>query len=100
MKPITDYAPALEFDIYDSTATIVRDIPYNYPGTNTPVYNWDRGYFGNITLQYALQQSRNVPAVETLNKVGLNRAKTFLNGFLGLISYGIYSPRDMRIYCK
>ena len=80
MKPITDYAPALEFDIYDSTATIVQDIPYNYPGTNTPVYNWDRGYFGNITLQYALQQSRNVPAVETLNKVGLNRAKTFLNG--------------------
>ncbi|VJE71531.1 penicillin-binding protein 1A [Streptococcus pneumoniae] len=80
MKPITDYAPALEYGIYDSTATIVHDEPYNYPGTNTPVYNWDRGYFGNITLQYALQQSRNVPAVEILNKVGLNRAKTFLNG--------------------
>jgi penicillin-binding protein 1A len=79
MKPITDYAPALEYDIYDSTATTVRDVPYNYPGTNTPVYNWDRGYYGNITLQYALQQSRNVPAVETLNKVGLNRAKNFLN---------------------
>ncbi|MDH7622968.1 penicillin-binding protein PBP1A [Streptococcus pneumoniae] len=80
MKPITDYAPALEYGVYDSTATTVHDIPYNYPGTDTPVYNWDRGYFGNITLQYALQQSRNVPAVETLNKVGLNRAKTFLNG--------------------
>ncbi|HGQ8514322.1 TPA: penicillin-binding protein PBP1A [Streptococcus pneumoniae] len=80
MKPITDYAPALEYGVYDSTATIVHDEPYNYPGTDTPVYNWDRGYFGNITLQYALQQSRNVPAVETLNKVGLNRAKTFLNG--------------------
>ncbi|HEW2273139.1 TPA: PBP1A family penicillin-binding protein [Streptococcus pneumoniae] len=80
MKPITDYAPALEYGVYDSTATIVHDEPYNYPGTNTPVYNWDRGYFGNITLQYALQQSRNVPAVETLNKVGLNHAKTFLNG--------------------
>lgn len=80
MKPITDYAPALEYGVYDSTATIVHDEPYNYPGTNTPVYNWDMGYFGNITLQYALQQSRNVPAVETLNKVGLNRAKTFLNG--------------------
>ncbi|HGJ6950417.1 TPA: penicillin-binding protein PBP1A [Streptococcus pneumoniae] len=80
MKPITDYAPALEYGVYDSTATIVHDEPYNYPGTNTPVYNWDRGYFGNIALQYALQQSRNVPAVETLNKVGLNRAKTFLNG--------------------
>ncbi|WP_172925634.1 penicillin-binding protein PBP1A [Streptococcus sp. 1343] len=80
MKPITDYAPALEYGVYDSTATIVHDEPYNYPDTDIPVYNWDRGYFGNITLQYALQQSRNVPAVETLNKVGLNRAKTFLNG--------------------
>ena len=80
MKPITDYAPALEYGVYDSTATIVHDVPYNYPGTNTPVYNWDHGYFGNITIQYALQQSRNVTAVETLSKVGLDRAKTFLNG--------------------
>lgn len=80
MKPITDYAPALEYGVYDSTANIVHDVPYNYPGTDTPVYNWDKGYFGNITIQYALQQSRNVTAVETLNKVGLDRAKTFLNG--------------------
>ena len=80
MKPITDYAPALEYDIYDSTAYMVKDVPYNFPGTNTPVYNWDRGYYGNITLQTAIQQSRNVPAVETLEKVGLEKAKTFLNG--------------------
>ena len=80
MKPITDYAPALEYGVYDSTAYMLKDVPYNFPGTNEPVLNWDRGYFGNITLQYAIQQSRNVPAVETLNKVGLDRAKTFLNG--------------------
>ena len=80
MKPITDYAPALEYDIYDSTAYMLKDVPYNYPGTNIPVYNWDRGYYGNITLQTAIQQSRNVPAVETLNKVGLDKAKGFLNG--------------------
>ena len=80
MKSITDYAPALEYGVYDSTASIVHDVPYNYPGTDTPLYNWDHGYFGNITIQYALQQSRNVTAVETLNKVGLDRAKTFLNG--------------------
>ena len=80
MKPITDYAPAIEYDIYDSTAYMLKDVPYNYPGTNTPVYNWDRGYLGNITLQTAIQQSRNVPAVETLDKVGLDKAKSFLNG--------------------
>jgi len=80
MKPITDYAPALEYGIYDSTAAIIKDAPYNYPGTDIPVYNWDKAYYGNITLQYAIQQSRNVPAVETLEKVGLDKAKTFLNG--------------------
>ena len=80
MKPITDYAPALEYDIYDSTAYMLKDVPYNYPGTNTPLYNWDRGYLGNITLQTAIQQSRNVPAVETLDKVGFDKAKKFLNG--------------------
>ena len=80
MKPITDYAPALEYGIYDSTAYMLKDAPYNYPGTNIPVYNWDKSYFGNITLQYAIQQSRNVTAVETLERVGLDQAKTFLNG--------------------
>ena len=80
MKPITDYAPALEYDIYDSTAYMLKDVPYNFPGTSTPVYNWDRGYYGNITLQTAIQQSRNVPAVETLDRVGLDKAKGFLNG--------------------
>ena len=80
MKPITDYAPALEYDIYDSTAYMLKDVPYNFPGTSTPVYNWDRGYYGNITLQTAIQQSRNVPAVETLDRVGLDKAKKFLNG--------------------
>jgi len=80
MKPITDYAPALEYGIFDSTAATINDAPYNYPGTDIPVYNWDKAYFGNITLQYAIQQSRNVPAVKTLEKVGLDHAKTFLNG--------------------
>lgn len=80
MKPITDYAPALEYGIYDSTAYMLKDAPYNYPGTNIPLYNWDKSYFGNITLQYAIQQSRNVTAVETLDRVGLDKAKKFLNG--------------------
>ena len=80
MKPITDYAPALEYGIYDSTAYMLKDAPYNYPGTNIPLYNWDRGYLGSITLQTAIQQSRNVPAVETLDKVGLDKAKSFLSG--------------------
>lgn len=80
MKPITDYAPAIEYGIYDSTATTILDAPYNYPGTTTPVYNWDKGYFGNVSLQAAIMYSRNVPAIKALDAVGLSDAQTFLSG--------------------
>lgn len=80
MKPITDYAPALEYEEYTSTAATITDEPYNFPHSSTPFYNWDRSYYGSITMTYAIQQSRNVPAVKALEKVGLKKAKKFLNG--------------------
>lgn len=80
MKPITDYAPALENGIYNSTADTVLDAPYYYPGTTIAVNNWDSSYYGNLTIQSALMYSRNVPAVKTLEAVGLDNALTFLNG--------------------
>lgn len=79
MKPITDYAPAIEDGIYSATSATITDSPYNYPGTNTPVYNWDMRYYGTITMQYAIQESRNVPAVKSLEAVGLKQALKFLN---------------------
>lgn len=80
MKPISDYAPALEHEEYTSTAATITDEPYNFPHSSTPFYNWDRSYYGSITMTYAIQQSRNVPAVKALEKVGLKKAKKFLNG--------------------
>ncbi|HFI0119447.1 TPA: penicillin-binding protein PBP1A [Streptococcus suis] len=79
MKPITDYAPAIENGIYNSTADVILDAPYNYPGTTTPVYNWDRQYFGNVSIKTAIQYSRNVPAVKALEATGLENSLKFLN---------------------
>lgn len=79
MKPITDYAPAFENGVFTSTADTVVDAPYNYPGTTTPVNNWDRQYYGNISLKTAIQYSRNVTAVKALEATGLDKALTFLN---------------------
>ena len=79
MKPISDYAPAIEHEEYSSTGVTIPDTPYNFPGTNTQIYNWDRQYYGNISMVYALQQSRNVTAVRALEKVGLKKAKKFLS---------------------
>ncbi len=79
MKPISDYAPAIEHEEYSSTGVTIPDTPYNFPGTNTQIYNWDRQYYGNISMVYALQQSRNVTAVRALEKVGLKKAQKFLS---------------------
>ena len=78
MKPITDYAPAIEKRVYTNTGTTVYDTPYNFPDTSTPVYNWDRKYYGSISLTYAIQKSRNVPAVKALQATGLEYAQSFL----------------------
>ncbi|MGO2796370.1 MAG: penicillin-binding protein PBP1A, partial [Streptococcus thermophilus] len=78
MKPITDYAPAIEKRVYTNTGTTVYDTPYNFPGTSTPVYNWDRKYYGSISLTYAIQKSRNVSAVKALQATGLDYAQSFL----------------------
>lgn len=87
MKPITDYAPALENGVYTSTGDTIVDGPYNFPGSTTPVYNWDKSYYGTITLKSAIQYSRNVPAVKALEETGLTKANAFLN------SIGIYYPK-------
>lgn len=80
MKPPTDYAPAFEYGVYKSTADIVNDSWYLYPGTDIPVYNWDRLYQGNITVRRAVWGSRNIPAVKTLAAVGLDKSQGFLSG--------------------
>ena len=76
IKPVLDYAPAVEY-LNWGTSHMLDDTKYIYPGTNIQLYDWDNTYMGRITMRKALEQSRNVPAVKTLAKVGLNRAALF-----------------------
>ncbi|HFU4459809.1 TPA: penicillin-binding protein PBP1A [Streptococcus suis] len=79
MKPITDYAPAYEHGVYTSTADIIVDGPYNFPGTSIPVNNWDKQFYGSISIKTAVQYSRNVTAVKALEATGLENSLAFLN---------------------
>jgi len=79
VKPITDYGPAFQF-LENSTGRTILDEPYNYVGTDIPIYNWDRQYMGNITLRTALVQSRNVPAAKLFEEVGADNITDFLSG--------------------
>ena len=76
IKPILDYAPAIEY-LNWSTAQVLEDTPYTYKGTNIKLYDWDDRFMGKMTMRYALEQSRNVPAVRTLEEVGINRGAKF-----------------------
>lgn len=76
IKPVLDYAPAIQYKHW-STAQILSDTPYIYRGTHIQLYDWDNRYYGNMTMRYALEQSRNVPAVRALESVGILRASKF-----------------------
>ncbi|OTN76512.1 hypothetical protein A5886_001589 [Enterococcus sp. 8G7_MSG3316] len=79
VKPITDYGPAFQY-LENSTGRTILDEPYNYIGTDIPIYNWDRQYMGNISLRTALTQSRNVPAAKLFEEVGADNISEFLQG--------------------
>lgn len=79
MKPITDYAPGYESGAFHSTGDTLVDAPYQYPGTTIDVYNWDKQYYGTMTVKEAIRTSRNIPAIKALQKTGLKNAKEFLS---------------------
>ncbi|MDE7095617.1 MAG: penicillin-binding protein, partial [Anaeroplasmataceae bacterium] len=76
IKPLLDYAPAIEYLNY-TPATIIKDEEYTYKN-GTKIKNYDNQYLGSITLRKALSDSRNIPAVKLFNEVGYERAFGFL----------------------
>lgn len=75
-KPIFDYGPAIEYLGWSTGQTIVDDT-YSYSG-GTKINNFDRGYKGIMTIKTALAQSRNIPALETFQKVNQEDIKEFV----------------------
>ncbi len=81
IKPIAAYAPAIEAGIVNYSS-IVNDKATNYNGW-TPV-NWYKSYWGNITVQYALERSVNSIPVYLVNKLGTQNSYDFLTQKLGI----------------
>lgn len=79
MKPIFAYGPAIEY-LKWSTGHQLKDEPYKYKDNGQLVSNAGRGYQGNMSMRKAVEQSYNVPAIKTVNEVGLDKAQTFAEG--------------------
>lgn len=87
IKPILDYAPAIEYMSY-GPATILHDEEYYYQD-GMKINNYDHQYLGAIPMRKALSDSRNVPAVKLFNLVGHERAFEFARK-IGIDSEEIY----------
>ena len=66
-KPIAVYAPAVDTAGY-SPATVIDDVPYFY-NSGQIIKNADGLYKGYVPLRLALSESRNIPAIKTLENI-------------------------------
>jgi penicillin-binding protein 1A len=70
-KPIV-YTAAIDRGL--TPASILVDEPVSFPaGPGQPLYspqNYDRTFMGPVTLRYAVEQSRNIPAVRLMDQLG------------------------------
>ena len=69
-KPIV-YTAAIDRGF--TPTSILIDAPVSYPsGTGEPYspHNYDHKFLGPITLRYALEESRNIPAVKMMDTLG------------------------------
>ena len=94
IKPILSYAPAIQY-LNFQPQTQILDEPYRYQN-GMLVNNWDNRYLGNISLRYALANSRNVPAIKLYNEVGSKLAWEFASS-VGLENRDNYSYEAMAI---
>lgn len=60
----------------ETAATTIQDTPVTYAAPGAPSYspvNYDGRFHGTVTLRTALANSINIPAVKTLNQVGISK---------------------------
>jgi len=74
-KPLFDYGPGIEYENW-STAKIFDDKRLAY-GSGY-MSNFDGTYLGEMTLRYALRNSRNVPALEAFREVDNDKILEFV----------------------
>ncbi len=94
---IVTYAAALSQGL--TAATILDDSPITYRYANSPSYspvNYDGKFHGKIPLRLAFANSFNIPAVKTLNQIGIPDMVN-LGKKMGITSWGEPSQYGLSI---
>ena len=65
-------------------ASVIIDSPVSYPSGNGGTWspqNYDHTFMGPITLRYALEESRNIPAIKVMAEVGVKTVLDYAKRF-------------------
>lgn len=107
-KILAVYAPALDSaGLTLATTEVDEEYYYQHDLEHHQVHNWWGDYYkGTVTYRQAIEQSMNIIAVKTLNKIGINLGFDYCEKFglstlteddaveslaLGGISHGVYN---------
>jgi penicillin-binding protein 1A len=80
-KPIV-YTAAIDRGFTPSS--IIVDAPVSYASGNGQIYspkNYDHDFLGPVTLRYALEESRNIPAIKMMDTLGPKNVLEFAKRF-------------------
>jgi penicillin-binding protein 1A len=80
-KPIV-YTAAIDRGFTPSS--IIVDAPVSYSSGNGQIYspkNYDHDFLGPVTLRYALEESRNIPAIKVMDTLGPKNVVEFAKRF-------------------
>ncbi len=75
IKPLLVYTPALEENLL-SPATPILDTKINYSGYAPE--NYDGKYHGYVSARECVEKSLNIPAVKTLESLGIQKGAAYL----------------------
>ncbi len=84
IKPLSVYAPALETGKI-TAATILTDEPITI-GDWSPKNSY-KGFRGDMSLRHAIEISSNIPAVKTLQTLGIDTSYNFMTNKFGFTTF-------------
>lgn len=82
IKPLAAYAPAIENDLITYSSMVEDKKTVYYEGKSYEWFpeNWYNGYWGNITVEYALRRSVNTVPVALVDLLTPQKSFDFLKG--------------------
>ena len=98
MKPILPYALGFEY-LGFSIDEHVPDYKYSYPGESRTVADYDRTYKGVMDIKDAVADSRNIPAIVTLQNVQDKFGTDVIVNYMHSIGFDSMGASNFHLCC-